>query len=300
MYRAEVEGRSQEDRALGSRIKESDDVPFYRLRVVGQTTWREFDRGGVRFFALDFDGSGGSILLLHGLAGYAGEWTDTASWLSATCRVVALEQRGHGRSDRTPADMSTAAFVQDAEMCLVEMRCAPATVIGQSLGGLIAMLLAAKRPDLVRSLVVVEATPAEDTQAASIVRDWLESWPVPFPSSSEALAFFGGETTWARAWRGGLEKRNGALWPAFDTETLVQSIADASRRSYWDEWSAVGCPTMVVRAAGETDASTYRRMMNAKPNARLVEIDDAGHDLHLDQPARWRQALETFLAEQPA
>jgi pimeloyl-ACP methyl ester carboxylesterase len=57
---------------------------------------------------------------------------------------------------------------------------------------------------------------------------------------------------------------------------------------------------MVVRAAGETDASTYHRMMNAKPNARLIEIDDAGHDLHLDQPASWRQALETFLAEQPA
>ena len=265
---------------------------------MGQGAWREFDRGGVRFFAVDFGGSGRSILLRPGLAGSAGEWRDTASWLSAACRVVALEQRGHGRSDRTPPDMSTDAFVEDAEMCLVEMGCYPATLIGQSLGGLIAMLLAAKRPDLVRSLVVVEATPAEDIQAPSIVGDWLENWPVPFATPSEALAFFGGDTTWARAWCGGLEERDGALWPAFDTETLVQAIADASRRSYWDEWSAVRCPTMVVRAAGGTDASTYRRMMEAKPNSRLVEINDAGHDLHLDQPARWRQALELFLAEQ--
>ena len=60
-------------------------------------------RDGVRLAALDFGGTGPSALLLHGLAGYAGEWAATAHRLTARCRVVALDARGHGRSERTPA-----------------------------------------------------------------------------------------------------------------------------------------------------------------------------------------------------
>jgi pimeloyl-ACP methyl ester carboxylesterase len=176
----------------------------------------------------------------------------------------------------------------------------PATVIGQSLGGLIAMLLAAERPDSVRSLVAVEATPAEDPDAPRVVGEWLDSWPVPFVSESDALTFFGGDTPAAKAWSGGLEERNGALWPSFDTGTLVKAIAQASYRSYWNEWTAIKCPTMVVRAAGQTHAPVYRRMVETNPYSRLVEIDDAGHDVHLDQPQRWRQALERFLTEHDA
>jgi pimeloyl-ACP methyl ester carboxylesterase len=267
---------------------------------VGQETWREIDRLGFRIFALDFDGSGDPVLLLHGLAGYAGEWSETASWLSQRHHVVALEQRGHGRSDRTPSDMSIASFVGDAEACLLEMGLTPSIVIGQSLGGLVAFVLAGERPDLVRRLIVVEATPEEDPDASTVVRDWLESWPVPFSSRSDALAFFGGDTTWARAWAGGLEERNGSFWPAFDTETLVRAIAAAGERSYWDEWRAVRCPTLVVRAAGDSHGPPYQSMVEANPNSRLVEIEDAGHDLHLDQPSLWRHAVEGFLGVRDA
>jgi pimeloyl-ACP methyl ester carboxylesterase len=51
---------------------------------------------GVSLSALDFGGAGPAVVLLHGLAGYAGEWTDTASWLREGHRVLALDQRGHG------------------------------------------------------------------------------------------------------------------------------------------------------------------------------------------------------------
>lgn len=54
------------------------------------------ERDGVRLAGLDFGGTGTRVLLLHGLAAHAGEWAETAGWLTTRCRVLALDARGHG------------------------------------------------------------------------------------------------------------------------------------------------------------------------------------------------------------
>lgn len=66
----------------------------------------------MRLACADYGGTGAPVVLLYGLCGHAGEWAETASGLSTSRRVVIPEQRGHGRSDRQPADMSRAAFVR--------------------------------------------------------------------------------------------------------------------------------------------------------------------------------------------
>ena len=262
---------------------------------MGNARWHLALREGTRVWCLERAGPGSAVVLLHGLAGYAEEWAETASWLSEAFRVAAIEQRGHGRSERAPADVSPGAFVADAEMLIERLDLAPTVVVGQSFGGLIAFLLAARRPELVRGLVVVEATPAADLDASITVRRWLESWPVPFASREHALAFFGGDTAWARAWVAGLEERDDALWPSFEAEVLLRALGEASRRDWWDEWARLRCPVLVVRGWDGSPRSEMERMVEKVRAARLVEIEDAGHDLHLEQPLRWRETLDEFL-----
>jgi pimeloyl-ACP methyl ester carboxylesterase len=265
---------------------------------MSQERWHGRHRDGVALWCLDIGAvEAPPVVLLHGLAGYAAEWTETASWLAHGHRVVAPEQRGHGRSERTPDDVSRTAFVEDVEMWWKELGLAQAVVVGQSLGGHTAFLLAARRPDLVRGLVVAEASPAADPDAADVVRRWLESWPVPFASVAEAAGFFGGESLRARTWADGLERRGDGLWPAFDVDVMIAALAEVSAASYWDEWQQVRCPTMLVRAADLDGRETYQRMIAEAPSARLVEIPDAGHDLHLDRPDVWRAQLEAFLGQ---
>ncbi|MCD7444199.1 alpha/beta hydrolase [Streptomyces lincolnensis] len=99
--------------------------------------------------------------MLHGLAGHQGEFDDLASRLHAAGhRVVSYDARGHGASTLRPPTVTRAAHVQDAVTLIEELALAPVTLIGQSLGGHTAMLLASARPDLVGSLVLVEAGPA--------------------------------------------------------------------------------------------------------------------------------------------
>lgn len=83
-------------------------------------TERTVTRAGVRLACRDWTpaataaGSNAPpVVLLHGLAGHAGEWDAAAAHLSPRHRVVAVDQRGHGASERRPADVSRAAYVAD-------------------------------------------------------------------------------------------------------------------------------------------------------------------------------------------
>jgi pimeloyl-ACP methyl ester carboxylesterase len=153
-----------------------------------------FERAGARLSVRDFGGRGTPVLLLHGLAGHGEEWGQTASWLTHEHRVLALDARGHGFSERRPVDVSRAAHVADAAAVIERTGRGPTAVVGQSLGGHTALLLAASRPELVSRLVVVEASPAGDpagaAEAASAIETALRSWPVPFADHSDAITFF--------------------------------------------------------------------------------------------------------------
>jgi pimeloyl-ACP methyl ester carboxylesterase len=258
--------------------------------------WHTQVRDGVRLYCADYGGAGDAAVLVHGLAGYAREWDGTAAWLVDSHRVVAVEQRGHGRSERRPQDVSRQAFVDDLAGWIDVLGLAPAVVVGQSLGGHTAFLLTAQRPDLVRALVVAEATPERDPDAARQVREWLDAWPVPFAGRGDALAHFG-DTAWGRAWADGLERRQERLWAAFDVDVMVAALEELGDRSYWDEWGSVACPTLVVRGeSGGVGAEPAERMVQALPSGRATVIAAAGHDVHLDQPLWWREAVEGFLA----
>lgn len=255
------------------------------------------DVEGVALSCVDSRAQGPPVLLLHGLAGYAGEWTETVSWLKETHRPVAFDARGHGLSERLPADVSRAAHLSDAVQVIERLGLALCVVVGQSLGGVTALLLAARRPDLVRALVLIEAGPAAGPRtAADALGDALSSWPVPFDSRDAAVRFFGGPSLAAESWAGGLEQRDDGLWPRFDIGVMTRTLADANSRSYWSEWEQVACPALIVRGEhGTLSRAEMLDMIARNPRASAVEIAAAGHDVHLDSPAEWQSALKKFL-----
>jgi pimeloyl-ACP methyl ester carboxylesterase len=255
------------------------------------------DRDGLRLGCLDFGGTGPAVVLLHGLAGHAGEWGETATWASRDRRVIALDARGHGASERGPSDVSPAACVADVAFAIEALELGRVVLVGQSLGGVTALLVAARHAGLVRALVVAEAGPAgEDEASVAAIVDVLAAWPVPFASRVAALAFFGGPSPAASAWVAGLEERDGGLWPRFDLATLSRMLRLAASRSYWEDWDRIDCPTLVVRAGDGTLSRREAETMIARhPRARLVELEGASHDVHIDDPDGWRTVLGDFL-----
>ena len=238
------------------------------------------------------------MLLLHGLAGYAGEWTESARLLRADYRVFALDQRGHGNSTRRPNDLSREAFVEDCAATIRRLGLGPVMLVGQSMGASTAMLTAAAHPDLVRDLVVIEGSPDgpdstdPDPDGARQIEASLKAWPVPFPDLSAARSFFKNKGFDPDAWAAGLEARADGLWPRWDVDALVACMVDLQSRNYWSHWRSIRAPTLVILGEhGMFPAAHGETLVRELPGSTLVRVANAGHDVHLDAPSVWVEAL---------
>src|SRR5205823_8425497 len=127
---------------------------------------RELVVKGLRLHCLDWGGEGRPpLLLLHGFTGHAHAWDTLSLALQPHFHVYALDQRGHGDSD--PADVYNAvAAFDDIAGVVDQLGLTSLVLVGLSMGGRNAMYFAAKRPDRVRTLVVVDIGPEISTRAA--------------------------------------------------------------------------------------------------------------------------------------
>ncbi|KOG90847.1 alpha/beta fold hydrolase [Streptomyces varsoviensis] len=274
--------------------------------------------GGVRLAAWEFadppkadgrDGEGGrsSVLLLHGLMGRASHWAETARWLSTRYRAVALDQRGHGRSEK-PSDgpYTRDAYVSDVEAAVEQLGLAPAVLIGHSMGALTAWQFAARRPDLVRALVISDMRasalgPASQKEWSA----WFTSWPVPFATLADVRKWFGEDDPTLerpKPARGDyyaevMAERADGWRPVFSRRQMLASRITWVRDAHWDDLALVECPTLVVRGLdGELGRAEAQEMVRVLPRGQYAEIPDAGHLIHYDQPEAWRRTVDPFLA----
>jgi pimeloyl-ACP methyl ester carboxylesterase len=248
------------------------------------------------------------VLLLHGLMGRAAHWADTARWLSGRYRAVGLDQRGHGRSDKpfhVDDSLEREAFVEDAEAAIEQLGLAPLALIGHSMGALTAWQLAAKRPDLVQALVICDMkASALGEQSQREWEQWFKSWPVPFATLGDVRKWFGEEDPSLErplVSRGDFfaevmtETEDG--WrPMFSRRQMLEVREAWVHDAHWDELARVVCPTLVVRGIdGELGRAEAQEMVRVLPRGIYAEVPEAGHLMHLEQPADWRRVVEPFL-----
>jgi pimeloyl-ACP methyl ester carboxylesterase len=190
---------------------------------VGQT--RRFVRAddGVEISYAVVHGSEPAVVILHGLAGSGREFLSTARALSGR-KVVLVDQRGHGLSTRLPSDTSREAFVGDVIAVIDREASSPVHLVGHSMGAHTAMLAAAERPDLVRTLALLECGERSggDQEQASLGA-YFRSWPVPFADRAAAAKFLG-DGPLQRAWVEDMECREDGLHPRFDPDVMIAAI----------------------------------------------------------------------------
>ncbi|THA72731.1 alpha/beta hydrolase [Streptomyces sp. A0958] len=272
---------------------------------------------GVRLAAWEFadqpeqSAAGGrapGVLLLHGLMGRASHWAPVTRWLAERHRPVGLDQRGHGASAK-PADgpYTRDAYVADAEAAIEQLGLAPVTLVGHSMGALTAWQLAAKRPDLVRALVICDMR-ASALGAASQREwaDWFDTWPLPFASLDAVRQWFGEDDPWVERpnpsrgeFYAQVMTEHADGWrPVFSRRQMLESRAPWVFDAHWEELAQVRCPTLVLRGLdGELGRAEAQEMVRVLPRGQYAEVADAGHLIHFDRPEGWRAAVEPFLEQ---
>ncbi len=259
----------------GTHLMRVDDVELYVDQAVGE---------------------GEPLVLIHG------GWTDHATWsrlvppLTRSFRVVRYDRRGHSRSERGATSPTRRRHEDDLAAIIERLDCAPANLVGTSYGALMALALAGRRPDLVRSVVAHEP-PAlafmrlPDVEALfDSVRDEI----VAGDAAAATKRFFEEAVLGPGGWDLVPEPvRRSAIanaqtyvdmladpaWGALDVDE-VSRFRGPTLITYGDagpDWlpqlalsvaEQIGCPTLMIPGAGHTPHHTH-------PDA-LAEIIDGG------------------------
>lgn len=261
---------------------------------------------GVYLAVVEFGGEGTPILLLHGLMGRATTWWPAVGWLTAHGRVIGVDARGHGRS-QAAGPWTTERMAADAAEVLDQLGGGPAIVVGHSMGGLHALVLAARRPDLVQAIVVedmaVDLTGAPE-RAPADARAWFAAVPQPFDSLEQVRRAFGHpRREFGDYMAECVEERADGYHLLCRVDNAVEIATEWTRRHHWDALAAVRAPVLLMAAEdGIVPRGQPQRMIEALRRntfgtyARLVTLPGTGHLVHASSPEAFRIAVEGFLS----
>ncbi len=224
------------------------------------------------------------ILLLHELGGSSESWRSVITRLAPRRRVIAMDYRGAGRSEKPREAFAFAQLADDAAEFLANLGVIQADVIGAAMGSLVGVALAARHPARVRSLALF-AVAADMTgrtaaylieRAASVRAEGMR--PVAAASIGNAFpAGFGSEAAQYRP----LYLSNDPVGYA------ALSIALAEAEFPPDLWRAIQVPTTIFSGAHDFiwPPSSGRHVASLIRGARFEILGDAGHFPHLQTPA---------------
>ncbi|WP_285557663.1 alpha/beta fold hydrolase [Actinoplanes regularis] len=207
------------------------------------------------------DPAGPPMVLLHGLGDDERDWHTVLPALADRHRVYALDLRGHGRSSH-PGRYSFELMRDDVLGFLDAVEVERGVLVGHSMGGTVAILLAEAAPHRLTHLIL------EDTAAprpGALQRPPLDPPDTPTPFD-------------------------------FAVVNAIRAQLTDPDPTWWERTAAVDVPTLVIAGAeSHIPRQLLAEMVDRMPDATMVTIP-AGHNVHRDQPAEFLAAVDGFLA----
>ncbi len=271
--------------------------------------------------ATDGDPSLPPILLLHGITSFGGTWDWIVPTLVERFRVLRLDFRGHGQSDRAPGEYGSAGYVSDAVAALQQAAGQPCVVMGHSLGGATTAALAQRHTDLLIGAIMEDpplGVPDGSAGAASLegntlldgFRQMRESIPtlqeskIPLEMLIGMLAAApdttGSGTFGSKLHADGIASMAGSLLGV--DATVLDGVLSGTIEPFLDPTIPFGVPSLVVCADpansdAVADPKLARHFADLSPDAEVLVIEGASHLIHDGLASRdtFRDAVLSFL-----
>jgi len=260
-------------------------------------------------------GEGETIVLVHGMAGSSRTWRDVMPALAEHHQVVAPDLIGHGSSEKPPGDYSLGAFASSLRDLFDVLGIGRATVVGQSLGGGVAMQFAYQYPERCDRLVLVSSGGLGREVSWMLRALSLPGAELVLPVVAPAFVRERGNSIsrWLRD-HGVRQDRAAEMWDAYASLSRPENRAaflrtlravvdpggqaiDASDRLYLTQ----AMPTLIVW--GDDDAiipvAHARAAHEAMPGSRLEIFEGVGHFPQVEDAPRFVEVIEDFLASTP-
>jgi pimeloyl-ACP methyl ester carboxylesterase len=267
---------------------------------------------GLRIHYRDWgDPTAPPVLLLHGYTSHARSWDTIASYLADRYRVLALDQRGHGESDRA-TDYDEQRLLEDLAAFVEALGLGPFAAVGFSIGGFAAASYAVLHPERVTRLVLAECFAKETSPEAASHISVLRTLPTEYQGSEESaaaqataafrpLAPHAPEDELRRWMHGGLAEVADGRWE-WRYDPVLRMPGAPGRLNptpdvFAERLAQVSCPTLLVVGADSFAKEGAEAMAPHNARARLVVLPETGHWVPLDNPIGFLALVERFLIE---
>lgn len=261
------------------------------------------DIGGRRIGFHDHGSGAQTVVFSHGYLMRSEMFADQIETLSAQFRVIAFDHRGHGISDAAPGPITMQDLVEDAIAVLEHIGGGPVHFAGMSTGGFVGLRVMVQRPDLIRSLTLIDTSAGAEPPAAlrkNKLLLWLAGLLGLRPLLGQITAVMFGPVFRkdpARAAELGTWKRYIASLDLASARAFGKAIF--LRGSVLDELRALKntAPTLII--VGEDDVATpphdAEAMHAAIEGSKLLRIANAGHSTPIETPDQVTRAMMQFL-----
>jgi pimeloyl-ACP methyl ester carboxylesterase len=263
---------------------------------------------GHRLRYYEWPGAGTNLVLLHGSSSYALQWEWVADNLSDRFHVFALDQRGHGDSDRPNGEYSAEEYAEDVHQFVDAVGLDQIVIGGNSLGGRVSQVFAAEYPRQCAAVVLMAVHLSnfyhDRERMASVLQSacaMLNS-PTTFSSREEAMAFLKGsrgeretEASLNHRIDHNMERTDDGYRVKYDTVRVAQGLTHMARdlRAYA---TRVTCPLVLVRSTSgsELTSETAAELAALWKNGRAVDVE-GGYLLHIQNPPGVAQTITSFV-----
>jgi pimeloyl-ACP methyl ester carboxylesterase len=254
------------------------------------------------------------LVLLHGGALTAHTWDMASLLLREKFHIVALDQRGHGDSGWTPEEQferdNGDLMLEDTRAFLEHLGYESLVLCGMSMGGMNAIRYAARYPERLASLVIVDVAPTvmqlgvmemeqfrRETETMSVFEDFVERAirfnPQRHPahlrySLLHSLKPVADGWTWKQDHRSRPQREQ--------AQEAAQAVRERQSQALWEDVRAIRTRSLLQRGANSKILApdVAQQMVAAMADCELVVIPDAGHSVQGDNPKAFAASLERF------
>ncbi|MFJ1570436.1 alpha/beta fold hydrolase [Pseudomonas sp. NPDC088322] len=241
-------------------------------------------------------GQGEPLVLLHGLGSSSLDWELQVPLLSQHYRVILLDSRGHGRSDKPTDGYQIATFSEDLLALLEHLQTGPVHLVGLSMGGMIGFQFAVDHPRWLRSLCIVNSAPEVKRRTRSDWLWWAKRWALARALSVETVGKGLAARLFPKPEQADLREKMIQRWARNDKRAYLKSFDAIVDWGVAERIGQIQCPTLVIAADHDyTPVQLKQRYVERIPHARLAVIEDSRHATPLDQAEVFNQTLLQFL-----
>jgi len=244
----------------------------------------------------EIHGEGEPLLLIHGLGSSSQDWEFQISKFSKFYRVIAIDLRGHGKSDKLTATYSIRNFADDCALLINELNFDSLNVMGISMGGAVGFELAINYPSLINSLIIINMGVKIRVKTLSEKFTFFTRVFIVSIMGMKKMGEFLAPKLFPSPEQENLKNLVISRWAKNDKKSYLISLKSLKNWSVEEKLEKIQCKTLIVASDGDySSVESKKEYLQKIPNGQIVIIKNSHHAVPMEKPEHFNDIILNFL-----